>query len=78
MTKQITFTVERSMFYRGRNGYGIQKGIEVYTAKDRVEINPVNTKGWTHSCKIDIPMESIPDLINALKQAMRFNGNLGE
>jgi hypothetical protein len=78
MTKEIKFTVERSMFYRGKNGYGIQTGMEIYTAKDRIEIYPTNTKGWTHSCKIDVPMESIPALIDALKEAMRFNGNLGE
>jgi len=61
--------VSRQCTYIGRNGNGKQNGIEVHLSVDegqRVVLHPINSKGPSDSCRLEIPKEDIPKLIDAL------------
>ena len=54
----------------GRNGIMIQTGIEILPIGDVprkvVSLSPLNTRG-VGNCSIDIPIDAIPDVIEALQ-----------
>lgn len=61
--------ISRQCTYLGRNGNGKQNGIEVHLSVDegqRVVLHPINSKGPSDSCRLEIPKEDIPKLIDAL------------
>ena len=45
------------MSYKGRNRYGTVLGIELTVYPDKVRLNPINIRGTTESCHIDVPHE---------------------
>ncbi|GIK44833.1 MAG: hypothetical protein BroJett012_07360 [Betaproteobacteria bacterium] len=45
-------------FFKGRNGYGIQTGIEVYATSDIMRLTPISTKGAAN-CHIEIPLSEV-------------------
>lgn len=45
-------------FFKGRNGYGIQTGVEVYATTDIMRLTPISTKGAA-SCHIEIPLNEV-------------------
>jgi hypothetical protein len=55
----------------GRNGIMIQTGLEVLPIGDVprkvVSLSPLNTRG-VGNCSIDIPIDAIPDVIEALRK----------
>lgn len=54
--------------YTGRNGTGRQKGIDVELFKSVVFVRPVNSKGDTANCEIQVPVEDLDELILGLMQ----------
>lgn len=61
-------TKSEDSFYRGRNGYGKLKGLNVDREFSGVVIRPINSKGDTsNSCVLPIPDDILPALIEALK-----------
>lgn len=55
----------------GRSGIMIQTGIEILpigeVPRKVVSLSPINTRG-VGNCSIDIPIDAIPDVIEALRQ----------
>lgn len=49
--------------YKGRNRHGRCKGVELFTLKASgfVRVSPVNNRGVTDSCYIDVPAD--PDIL---------------
>lgn len=56
--------------YRGRNGYGNCCGLEGFSRGESIRIMPVNSKGTSASCHIEIPASHIDDAI-AMLQALK-------
>lgn len=58
----------------GRNGHSFCIGVELYeTYEDNdeihaVEISPLNTRSGVTRCHIDIPFESIPEVVKGLNK----------
>jgi hypothetical protein len=72
--KDLMFPVDLSKEpeeYFGRHGFGKCLGVELWDNADCIRINPINTTGTTTACMIDIPKESIPQLIENLQQLLK-------
>jgi hypothetical protein len=74
VTKEtIMFSGEPNVFYKGSNGLGQCKGIEVSRSEypgDKVrgiELTPINLQGVTKSCNIEVPLDAIEGLIALLR-----------
>jgi hypothetical protein len=64
MNRQIKFKAQEH--YLGRNGYGIQIGVDLYRYDDRkISLTPINTKGLAR-CEISIPLVCLDEFIQAL------------
>lgn len=59
---------DKLVSYVGRNGEGLQSGLEVELVGDRVEVQPVNSRGGTANCKMMIPVCNLNEVIAALQQ----------
>ena len=78
-TKDITYSAKDIMFpetaapreYYGRHGFGKCLGLDVWGTDGHVRISPINTTGRTSACTIELPRESIPDLIKFLHQIVQ-------
>jgi hypothetical protein len=76
MDKDITYLAKDIMFpeaaarrdYYGRHGFGRCLGLDVWGTDGHVRISPINTTGRTTACTIELPRESIPELIWFLRQ----------
>ena len=68
--KQINWKNKRLTKFTGRNGYYNCSGMNFFPMSngDCIMIAPVTSKGSTGRCDIEIPIESIDEVINALKQ----------
>jgi len=71
MLKELKFS--RLTTFTGRNGTFKCAGVELIDYTDRVQISPVTSKGNVGRCDIDIPVEDIPALIEALQDIAREN-----
>jgi hypothetical protein len=54
--------------YIGRNGVGFCCGLTCYEIGDKVVISPINSKGYSANCTIDIPKDQIKNVIKMLKK----------
>ena len=57
--------------YVGRNGRGIQKGIELLAVGEPsldqvVMVSPINSKDMVAHCSVDVPVKDIPELVKQL------------
>lgn len=53
--------------YRGRNRHGTARGIDLTAYADKVRLSPINSRGSTDACHIDVPRSMIGALIEALQ-----------
>ena len=69
MAKEIEIKFKTEGQYHGRNGYANARGLEVKTTSSgcHVALRPMNSKGVTDACIIYVPIESVPEVIEALK-----------
>ena len=70
-SKTIMFKNPDNMFYLGRNGTGYCKGVEIWafgTNTKEFIIQPINSKGDSARCKIEIPREDTVFPIQAIPQ----------
>jgi hypothetical protein len=62
---------EANTFYNGRNGFAYCRGIELMRMEhgdlNAIRLYPLNSKGSTSSCYVDIPRSEIPNLISKLQ-----------
>ena len=65
---QIIWKNKKLTKFTGRNGYFNCSGIQLYSDNTAVMINPTTSKGEVGNCSIEIPIESIDEVINILKQ----------
>lgn len=71
MLEDIQYSEESSpCVYEGRNGLGKQKGISIMllAKKDKISLTPINSKGWSNAASLEVPIEHVQALINALEQ----------
>jgi hypothetical protein len=47
---------EKVSWYKGRNGIGIARGVCLNWFRGRLTIQPINQRGVTTACYIEIPM----------------------
>lgn len=61
---------KRSCNFTGRNGYFRQSGLEVLHSSGRPNIMlvPITGKGREARCDMEIPLESLPELIRVLQK----------
>jgi len=71
MIEKITFDKSHELTYMGRNGMGKMVGIEVMTGEKNVYLTPINSRGYSANCELQIPYDSIDEIINALQQAKK-------
>jgi hypothetical protein len=57
--------------YRGRNGFGNCCGLEGFSRGEAIRIMPVNSKGTSASCHIEIPASHIEEAIAMLQVLKR-------
>ena len=70
---KTTFNKPVTAGYRGVEGYGSLHGVQtLYTGdkESRIMIIPVTAEGYTVSCKLEIPRESLPQFIESLNQLL--------
>jgi hypothetical protein len=65
-TKDIKY--DRTVRFIGRNGYFKQSGIEVTANDNLVILQPTTSRGETGRCSIEIPIENVGAVMNALSQ----------
>lgn len=66
--KHFLFT--RNFYYRGRNGSGIQKGIDVTVDKQAgvIFLNPINSKGKaSDAARIEIELDQFEEICKFVK-----------
>jgi len=64
-TKQVHFI--------GRNGYFKQSGLVVQAHEgEMVVIMPLTSRGVTGNCMLDIPLEDVPSVIDALQKSAKL------
>ena len=64
--------------YVGRNGHGSQKGVEIHINHDegeRLVLHPVNSKGTTETCKLEVAREVLPEFATTV---LSFCGDFRE
>jgi predicted site-specific integrase-resolvase len=68
MFEQVAYP--RVVQFLGRNGYGKQKGAELFAMDtDRtVQIAPVTSKDTIGRCNLEIPFEALDDFIKSLQK----------
>lgn len=71
--KNSSINFDREVSYRGRNGNGRQTGIEIFIHtkngdEDYISINPINSRGPSDAASIEIPIENVAALMNALSR----------
>lgn len=57
--------------FEGRNGFFKQSGLEIQTtdSEKRIQLFPLTSKGAIARCMLEIPEESLDDVIRELKYA---------
>jgi hypothetical protein len=55
------------VLYTGRNGNGFSCGVSIIDFDGKICIAPINSKGLTARCDIDIPKDKIQELIDVLE-----------
>ena len=66
--KTIEIKYDRTVHFMGRNGYFKQGGVEVYANDHLVILQPLTSRGETGRCSIEIPIENVAAVMNALSQ----------
>ena len=73
--KIIQTPLTKPQSYRGRDGEGTATGIETMLMQigdeKIVSISPLNKKGWTNSCVIQIGFDDVPAVIEALNKLIK-------
>lgn len=65
--KEINWTLDKELCYYGKKGTGKCTGITFTNDGDNFKVNAKNTRGTTGNCFIEIPKDSIKEIINTLK-----------
>lgn len=66
MSEKIKYAVEVTAYTR--NGLTRQIGMEIIKFANRIELAAINTKGFTTVGYLQIPIESIDEVIEALQK----------
>ncbi len=66
--KTLDVHYDKTVRFIGRNGYFKQSGIEIAANKNIVILQPTTSKGETGRCSIEIPIENVAAVMNALSQ----------
>jgi hypothetical protein len=53
--------------FLGRNGVGQCKGVDVYRNGHEIWLQPIHSRGGIARCRIEVPLESVDDLIEKLR-----------
>ena len=53
-------------WYYGRNRSGNLLGLHIDSGDRLVNMRPINSRGITYNCEITVPIDNIPDVIQAL------------
>lgn len=68
----VEISYNRPMVYgstaMGRNGRMFCNGLSMWSGKTLVSVYPITSKGTEGNCCIDIPLEDIDKVIEALKK----------
>lgn len=59
------------VMYRGRNGMSKCEGLELLAMSDFVLLSPLNSRGTTSACFIEIPPERLGEFIEALQKMQK-------
>lgn len=71
MVEDLIFSNETN--YVGRNGMGRQTGIAFARTNDRcIQLAPINSKGATANCSINIPIVNAPAMIKRLQDILNI------
>jgi hypothetical protein len=73
MVKDLIFTEET--YYIGRNGMGKQKGIGFTRNMNTIQLEPINSKGHLSNCAINVPIDSIPAMIERLNGVLEYEAS---
>lgn len=65
-TKDIKY--DRTVYFMGRNGYFKASGVEIYAYDEVVILQPTTSRGETGRCSIEIPIENVAAVMNALSE----------
>ncbi len=70
---QIDVRIPKDMggWYYGRNKSGNLHGVQVHSGPRLVKLRPINSRSAAYSCCISLPIDSIPDVIQALIEVHR-------
>ena len=68
MSKYEEVRFEKNVRFLGRNGLFKSMGVCVDEFEGAVNISPITSKDLIGRCCIEIPIESIPELIEALQK----------
>ena len=66
--KEIKY--KSTTYYIGRNGQGLQTGLALTDLNDTLRLEPINSKNHLANCMINIPKESILEVIDALQTVL--------
>lgn len=73
MFTEIRFK-KRITAFKGRNGVMKCSGVEVYRGGDlsTMWLSPLTSRGVVGRCYIEVPVEDIPALIKAIREAQKY------
>ena len=73
--KIIEIPLQKPQSYRGRNGDGTAKSIQIQTiqigAETIVDISPFNSRGASGACIIQIDIADVPAVVQALNKLIQ-------
>lgn len=72
MIENIKFTDNKLTYFQGRNGLGRCAGVSVSLSRslELAVVEPITSRGMVGNCRLEIPMEDIPAVIEALKKVI--------
>jgi hypothetical protein len=74
--KKVYWSKGRTTYAVGRNGMSTCIGVDVFASQENssLELSPVNSRNQITNCRIAIPINAIPEIINALNDIYRQRG----
>lgn len=66
MQQTVRWPVDDRIVYHGRNGTGKCTGLRLTPTDTYVTLNPFNSRNQIANCAIDVPLDRIQELVEAL------------
>ena len=69
-SQEVTWATHSTVVLHGRNGTGLCAGLQIAEAGAKVTLTPITSRNKLANCHIDVPVDRLAEVIDALRQML--------